>query len=38
MNHLWKQIDWKALQAFIAVAALPAMIIFGAITILIFNP
>jgi hypothetical protein len=38
MKRLWDLIDWNALQAFIAVVALPAMIIFGASTILIFNP
>jgi hypothetical protein len=38
MKRLWDLIDWNALQAFIAVVTLPAMIIFGASTILIFNP
>jgi hypothetical protein len=38
MKSLWEKIDWNALQAFIAVVALPTMIIFGGITILIFNP
>jgi hypothetical protein len=38
MKRLWDLIDWNALQAFIAVIALPSMIIFGGITILIFNP
>lgn len=35
MKRLWNQIDWGTLQALIAVVALPAMIIFGGITILI---
>jgi hypothetical protein len=30
--------DWGALQAFVAVIALPTMIIFGGFTILLFNP
>lgn len=38
MKHLLKLIDWGTLQALIAVVALPAMIIFGGLTILIFNP
>jgi hypothetical protein len=38
MKNLWEQIDWQALQAFIAVVALPVMIIFGGFTILLFNP
>lgn len=38
MKRLWEQIDWKALQAFIAVLTLPAMVVFGSITILLFNP
>ncbi|CAN1495314.1 hypothetical protein MCEMIE24B_00334 [Microbacteriaceae bacterium] len=38
VKKLWEQIDWKALQAFIAVLTLPAMVVFGSITILLFNP
>jgi hypothetical protein len=38
MKNLWKQMDWGALQAFVAVIALPTMIIFGGFTILLFNP
>ena len=38
MKRLWDEIDWKALQAFIAVLTLPAMVIFGSITIVLFNP
>ncbi len=38
MKNLWDQIEWGPLQGLIAVIALPIMIIFGAITILIFNP
>jgi hypothetical protein len=38
MKRLWDLIDWNALQGFIAVVALPVMIIFGGFTILIFNP
>jgi len=38
MKRLLEQIDWKALQAFIAVLTLPGMVIFGSITILLFNP
>ena len=38
MKNLLKDFDWGALQALIAVVALPAMIIFGGFTIVIFNP
>jgi hypothetical protein len=38
MKRLFDFIDWTALQAFIAVIALPLMIIFGGFTVVIFNP
>lgn len=38
MKRLFDQIDWKALQAFIMVMVLPVMVVFGGITILLFNP
>ena len=38
MKNLLNQIDWKALQALIAVLTLPAMVVFGSATIVIFNP
>ena len=38
MKRLFDFIDWNALQAFIAVIALPLMIIFGGFTVVIFNP
>ena len=38
MKQVWNQIDWKALQAFVAVLTLPVMVVFGSITIVIFNP
>jgi hypothetical protein len=36
MKNLLRDFDWGALQAFIAVVALPSMVIFGGFTILIF--
>jgi hypothetical protein len=38
MKKLLKDMDWGALQALIAVLTLPGMIVFGSMTILIFNP
>ena len=38
MKRLFDQIDWKALQAFIMVLVLPGMVVFGSITVLLFNP
>ncbi len=38
MKKLLRDFDWAALQALIAVVALPVMIIFGSFTIVIFNP
>lgn len=38
MKRLFEQIEWKALQAFIAVLTLPGMVIFGSITVVLFNP
>lgn len=38
MKRLFDQIDWKALQAFTMVLVLPAMVVFGSITVLLFNP
>jgi hypothetical protein len=38
MKNLWDRIEWGALQALIAVVALPVMIIFGGFTILLWNP
>lgn len=37
MKNLFRDFDWGALQAFVAVVALPAMIIFGGFTILLWN-
>jgi hypothetical protein len=37
MKNLFRDFDWGALQAFVAVVALPVMIIFGGFTILLWN-
>lgn len=38
MKELWNRIDWGTAQAFITVVSLPAMIIFGGLTIVLFFP